>query len=212
MIIIILDYLFFCYDKIHILDALHKTIIIIYYEILHFQWGNLMKELNQLQNIKINEKEGYALFSINPKIYPLDLIYSASYILMDKAYIFLDGDPEEEIIVELRRKDENNQELKKLVYDFNNELLNYAVYKQQSEKNKPIREAILQKILLTNDPNYITPQINQPAQPDMEDPEGILKLWEESEQKLDNDDVLNTFSTKKLKKNKRSTNSINRKN
>ena len=149
-----------------------------------------MKQINALGNLKINEKEGYALFSINPRIYPLDIIYSASYILMDKAYIFLDGDPEEEILVEIRKKEEIEEDLKQVVYAFNNELLNYAVYRKQSERNKKIRETILQKILLANDPNYFNAIASQ-SQPEDEfdDPEGILKLWDESENKLENEQV-----------------------
>jgi His-Xaa-Ser system protein HxsD len=143
-----------------------------------------MKKLNTLQNIQINEKEEYALLSINPKIYPLDIIYSASYIMIDKAYIFLDGNPDEEIIVELRKRENTSLSLKEIVYDFNNELLNYAVYKQQAENNKIIRETILQKILLTNDQNYFSPEGNPHTEQNIEDPEEILKLWEESEIRL----------------------------
>jgi len=90
----------------------------------------------------------HVLLSINPQIYPLDIVYSAAYALLDKAYIVLDGDPEEEIIAELRLKIEGD--LKKLGDEFNNELLNYAVYKKQSEKNALLRQAIVQRALLTN--------------------------------------------------------------
>jgi His-Xaa-Ser system protein HxsD len=148
--------------------------------------GGTMKSLEIPESVKIFEKEGYATFSVNPKIYPLDLIYSASYILMDKAYIFLDGDPQTEILVELRRKEGTKESLKKIVFDFNDELLNYAVYKQQSEKNKGVREAILRKIILENDPQSIKSQ-DQIANEQFEDPEEILKLWEESEKKIENE-------------------------
>lgn len=149
-----------------------------------------MNKLNALGNIKIDEKEGFVLFSLNPKIYSLDIIYSASYVLMDKAYIFLDGDPTTEILVEIRKKDETKESLKQIVYCFNNELLNYAVYKTQSEKNKGIREALLQKIILTNDPNYFNNQApSYQPQEELDDPEQILKLWEESENKLENKEL-----------------------
>lgn len=92
-----------------------------------------------------------ALFRINPKIYPLELVYSAAYIMIDKAFILLDGDPEKEIIAEIRKKKED-QDLKDLVREFNEELLNYAVYKEQSEKNKELREIILKRALLSNIP------------------------------------------------------------
>jgi His-Xaa-Ser system protein HxsD len=107
-------------------------------------------ETNALGNIEL--KEDFALFTINPRIYPLDIVYSAAYIMIDKAFIVLDGDPEKEIKIEIRKK-KKEQELKTLVQEFNEELLNYAVYKVQSEKNKGLREKILQRVLLTNIPN-----------------------------------------------------------
>ena len=68
--------------------------------------------------------------------------------------------------------------------DFNNELLNYAVYKQQSEKNKGIRETILQRLLLTNSPEYFDiASKQQVSKEEIEDPEGIMKTWEDANPK-----------------------------
>ena len=117
--------------------------------------------MNSIGNVKIDEHEGYALFSVNPKIYTLDIVFSAAYILMDKAYIFLDGDPQLEIMVEIRKKEDAKENLKQLVYSFNNELLNYAVYDKQANLNKGVREAILKKILLTNEQVPTTPNPNR---------------------------------------------------
>ena len=150
-----------------------------------------MKKLTTLGNIEISDKEDYAIFSVNPKIYPLELAYAAAYIMIDKAFIILDGDPKEEILVEIRKKEEK-QDIKLLVEEFNEELLNYATYKVQSERSKNIREMILQRVLLTNDPSQFvnTPQINQQQikEVEIDDPEGIMKTWdktrdEESENK-----------------------------
>ena len=44
--------------------------------------------------------------SVDTKIYPLDVIYSSAYVFLDKAYILLDGNPEEVVVVELRPKEE----------------------------------------------------------------------------------------------------------
>jgi len=106
-----------------------------------------MKNINCL---KINKKENLVLVSVNPKIYPLDVIYSASYVFLDKCYILLDGKPEKEVLVELRPKNQK-QDLEKLSREFCNELLNYATYKARAGKTKKIRETILKKVLLTND-------------------------------------------------------------
>ena len=113
----------------------------------------VVNKLNKLGNIEINEKEGYAYFLVNPKIYPLDVIYSAAYVMIDRAFIILDGDPEKKIKVEIRKK-EAHHDINELTRSFNEELLNYAAYSVQSKKNKVIRETLLQRILLTNNPEY----------------------------------------------------------
>ena len=115
--------------------------------------GENMKKLNKLGNIEIDEKNGYAFFLINPKIYSIDVVYAAAYVMIDRAFVILDGDPNKEIKVEIRKK-EDKLTLKELVISFNEELLNYATYKIQSEKNKKIRETLLQRVLLTNNPHY----------------------------------------------------------
>jgi His-Xaa-Ser system protein HxsD len=134
-----------------------------------------MEPTNELKNIEF--KKDCAIIKINPKIFQLDIIYSAAYIMIDKAFIVLDGDPEKEVLVEVRTK-EAGQDLKRTVQEFYEELLNYAVYKSQSERNAGIREIILQRALLTNDPIYLEMKRkkNQTA-----DPKGIAKKWEENE-------------------------------
>ena len=97
----------------------------------------------------IQLQKDHALLRLNPSIYPLDLIYSAAYIMIDTAFILFDGDPSKEIRVEIRKKNQN-QQIEELVMRFNEELLTYAVYKIQSEKNKHLREIILSRALLTN--------------------------------------------------------------
>ena len=112
-----------------------------------------MKKLNKLENIEIDEGGEFAVFSINPEIYPLDVIYAAAYVMIDRAFVILDGDPKDKIKVEIRKK-EDHHDLNKLIISFNEELLNYATYQVQSKKNKKIREMFLQRILLTNHPHY----------------------------------------------------------
>jgi len=126
-----------------------------------------MEETNALQNIEY--KQDHAVFVVNASIYDLEVIKSAAYVMLDKAYIVLDGDPSSKIFVEIRKK-EPEQEIKQLVYDFNSELINYSVYKQQSERNKTIRELILQRVLFTNAPKIFVKKKeeqdgNNPTQP-----------------------------------------------
>jgi His-Xaa-Ser system protein HxsD len=130
----------------------------------------------QAKNIKLNQQEGSICVAINPKIYPLDVIYSAAYVFLDRAYILIDGSPEKEVIIELRLKEERKDlhNLEKIGNEFNNELLNYAFYKKQSEKNAPIRQAIMQRALLTSEFSEGAGSADL-----IEDPEGIAVPWEE---------------------------------
>lgn len=103
-------------------------------------------------NLEIREKEGYVWVSVNPRIYHLDVIYSAAYMFLETCYVMIDGDPMEEVIVELRPKNKTEPtDLRTLGREFNNELINYANYAVQCIRNVKIRETILKRVLLTQD-------------------------------------------------------------
>lgn len=136
-----------------------------------------------ISNTSIDKEENCVVLSINTKIYPLDVVYSAAYIFIDRAYILLDGDPKNKVTVELRPK-QKSQDLEKLGMDFNNELLNYAFYKTQSEKNKDIRTTLIQAALLANEPRAADTEDNDildelDDDDFLDDPEGIAIPWEE---------------------------------
>ena len=101
-----------------------------------------------VDNLEVDEKTGNVVISVNPKIYPMNTIFSAAYILVDKAWVLIDGDPNEEIIVQLRRKDAKIN-LEELGRQFNNELVSYSVYNTQVEKNAVLRGMIIQKAFET---------------------------------------------------------------
>lgn len=138
--------------------------------------------------------EDHVTISINPKIYPLDVVYSASYVFIDKAFVVIDGNPEEQIKVELRPN--NGEDLEDFGKEFNNELINYAVYKSKSEENKVVRDTLIQRALLTNDSDCSTNSGDEfdfdedafesdlDDIPDdssyLDDPLGIAKPWEEN--------------------------------
>jgi His-Xaa-Ser system protein HxsD len=119
-----------------------------------------MKEINKLKNVEIDDILGCGLLKLNPEIYPLEIIFSAAYIMIDKAFIILDESPNKEILVEITRKDKK-QDIKKLIEEFNEELLNYLTYKTQSKKNAKLREYILQRLIITNNPEIITKEENE---------------------------------------------------
>lgn len=156
-----------------------------------------------IDNICIYFDKGFVKIKVNPKIFPLEIVYSASYIFIDQAYVFIDGDPKKEIVVKLRPK-EKEKNLEQLGIDFNNELLNYAVYENQSNKNKVIKEAVVQKALFTDgsictdslsDAGDESLKVSDSLEVDdeednnsedcsyLDDPLGIAKPWEETHKK-----------------------------
>jgi His-Xaa-Ser system protein HxsD len=151
----------------------------------------LAKKKIILSNIELHPKEKFVLISVNPKIYPIEVIYSAAYAMMDRVYAVIDGDPEEEIFVELTPKEKTD--LLHLGREFNNELLNYAVYMVQTARNQSVRDALIQKAFLT------AAQSKTPESPEeskdskmkigsgdesyLDDPLGIAKPWQSESEK-----------------------------
>ncbi len=146
-----------------------------------------------MKNIELFPKEAKAIVTINPKVYPLEVVYAACYVLLDKAYFILDGDPEKEIKVIIRAKDSKigKKELEKIALQLHDELINYATYAVQAARNQAVREAIIKRALATNlaEEEYCAEceetlkekakEIEMPEEEDLfiEDPEGIAKPW-----------------------------------
>lgn len=145
------------------------------------------KDKSILENLELHPEHNSVLISVNPKIFPLEVVYSATYSLMDKAYSIIDGDPEEEIFVELKPKDKK-LDLEQLGREFNNELLNYAVYMVQNSKNQDLINTLIQRAFLTNSaPSVPQNTVNDKPVDEkdtsvdefsyIDDPLGIAKPW-----------------------------------
>ncbi|MAG21918.1 MAG: hypothetical protein CL943_01250 [Candidatus Diapherotrites archaeon] len=99
-------------------------------------------------NFEINKSENFVLLSINPKIYSLGVVFSAAYVLLEKAFIVVDGNPEEQLVVSLQPKKGKN--LTELANEFNQQLINFAVNFDQSARTKQIREEFIKQAFLTH--------------------------------------------------------------
>lgn len=115
---------------------------------------------------EINEKEGSISVRIDPKLYNLNVVYSACYVMLDRVYVLLDGNPEKEIIVNIRPKLEQNEKkanidsdkvdessLKMLADEFMNHLIAQGFYHFQNQETMSIRSLILRRILMLDDKN-----------------------------------------------------------
>lgn len=96
-------------------------------------------------NIEIDKKNGIVTISVNPKFYNLDVIYSAIYLMLEKNYFKIDGDPEEEIIVKIEPK--KKTDLLNLGMEFNNQLVNYAAINFRGKRTQDVRKLIVEKAI-----------------------------------------------------------------
>ena len=75
----------------------------------------------------ITKGKGWVKLRIHPKVYSLASVYSAGYVFLDKAYLYLDKDSKQRIIAWLFPKNKK-EDLQKLGLNFYNELINYSHY------------------------------------------------------------------------------------
>ncbi|MFH0832594.1 MAG: hypothetical protein V1900_02670 [Candidatus Aenigmatarchaeota archaeon] len=142
------------------------------------------EDIQMIDNLELHRKDKFVNVSVNPRLYPLEVIYSSAYIFIDRAFVMIDGDPKEEILVQLRPK--NDSDIEELGREFNNELLNYMVYLHRTVKNQGLRETIMRRALLTNEQDgkqehrFIHHPRNEASY--TEDPEKIAKPWKNKDE------------------------------
>jgi His-Xaa-Ser system protein HxsD len=83
---------------------------------------------------------------VDTAIYPLDVIYGAAYVLMDRAYVLLTPADSGGVDVKLSgRKPLDDEGLRQLGGEFANELTNQALRATLDESGRKIREYIVAK-------------------------------------------------------------------
>ncbi len=121
-------------------------------------------------------------FILDIKDYPIEAIYGASYVFLDKAYLFLDNKSSKKIQVSLKGKKKlTKKQLETLKGEFLNELLNYAFRINLTKHNKKIREFIISQALFSAVGEEGTVEEDQLEYQD--DPLGIAVPWEEKYKK-----------------------------
>lgn len=135
---------------------------------------------------KINRRENQIIFWLDSKIYPLEAIYSAAYVFIDRAYIYLDGNPAGKIKVSLKGKEKFNQKQpERLEKEFRNELLNYLLRVEIAKRNRKIREFIVGTALISSLGNSVLARESGLTALKVEnsdwqkDPLGIAIPWED---------------------------------
>jgi His-Xaa-Ser system protein HxsD len=135
-----------------------------------------MLEIVKMDNFQVEKESNSVIISVNPKIFPLEVIYSAAYVFLDRAYIMMDGNPQENISVQLKAKS-TSEDLQSLGLEFNNELVSYAVYVVQAARSTDIRKAIVERALATVGSSTETNDSLNESTEVIDDPLGISKPW-----------------------------------
>jgi len=117
---------------------------------------------------------------IDLKLYPLEAVYGAAYLFVDRVYIFLDTQEKDKLEVSLRAKEEVDFSPEKIEGEFMNELLNYTLRLKLSDSNKKIREQIVEQALFAALGREEGILKNQEQKFEFEDdPLGIAIPWED---------------------------------
>ena len=121
---------------------------------------------------KIKITDDYAELRVNSKIYSKEIIFAVGYVFLDKAYILLDRGKDDIIVYLYPQKKSAN--LKTLILEFCNELMNYAHYFSRSENNAEAIKTIMQRALFSAAPSLV----QEAEEKEIED---LIKELEEDE-------------------------------
>lgn len=92
-------------------------------------------------------------FPVDESVYPIDAVYGAAYVFVDRCHVFLDRAGERAVRVQLRpREAVSGAELEALAGEFANELLNQVVRLRVAESTARVREAYLARAFFADQP------------------------------------------------------------
>ncbi len=101
-------------------------------------------------------------------IYEKDVILTAAYVMLEKAYFFLKK-RDDRIVVEITPKDKD-ADIKKITGEFKDQLINYAQHLEMAKKSRDAKKMLLKEIFSA---------ASCDDSQEIDDPEGILVPWEE---------------------------------
>ena len=97
---------------------------------------------------------------IDTSFYPQEPLYATCYVFMDNYHISLDADKNKnKYKISLTPKDNKKYDLKKLAFEFQDELINNCLRYKISNRNQKIRELIVREALLFSQPKEAQEEI-----------------------------------------------------
>ena len=98
-----------------------------------------------MEKVEINGKE--AVVKVDPDMFSFDVVKSAAYVFLDKAYFSFGGSLDGVVEVFIEAKE--GEDIEEIIKEFRNEMISYSVYEKEAERNKEVREAIVERALAT---------------------------------------------------------------
>jgi His-Xaa-Ser system protein HxsD len=131
----------------------------------------------------LTSQNGKLVLALDKGLYPLDVIYGAAYIFIDRCYVLL-GRVDDSITVELAAKDGTTSDdaLRLMAGEFGNELLSQALRKRIIRDNQNILETIVSQALAGATGAMVPSEFDDDDDDDLDfldDPLGIAVPWEE---------------------------------
>lgn len=133
--------------------------------------------------LEVDLSDGAAVVTLDTSLYPLEAIYGATYVLIDRAYVLLDRPAPERIRATVMAKtaETTAAELHALVGELANELLACAYRQQLTAQNRVLVETVTMQAMAGA---MGAPSLDDLADFDftddaLDDPLGIAQSWEE---------------------------------
>lgn len=121
------------------------------------------------------------VIKLNKNIYPIEAVVNAVYFFIDKIYVLLDMDSNNDILVYLTPKNKiGEKQLNTITSEFYNELLNQKIRIKISKDAKKVREKIISCAIASAIPANAPPSQKEELEIDKE-LEEILKETEEAD-------------------------------
>lgn len=142
-----------------------------------------------MNNVTTDLTAGAARFTVDATLYPLDALYGAAYVFIDRCYVFLEKDAQGRVVVSLSPKTgpADQPTLERWAGEFQNELLSCAWRHQIAASNRQLLEQVTS---LAMGGAMGPPSLDDLANFDfssqpLEDPLGIAMSWEDKYKKKD---------------------------
>ena len=96
--------------------------------------------------VAVDERGPSVLLTLDPGLYPEDVVLKAAYWLTDRCYVHVNRSSDGRLLAEIRAKDgEDASNLADISGEFCNALIDFAIRARVSEETKDIQEALLQR-------------------------------------------------------------------